>query len=55
MEKKLYELGMVGLVLPANGGDLGLRKPLGHPDYWPLYEEAERLKRPPCSPYCLFA
>jgi predicted TIM-barrel fold metal-dependent hydrolase len=33
-------------VLPANGGDLGLRKPLGDPEFWPLYEEAERLNCP---------
>jgi predicted TIM-barrel fold metal-dependent hydrolase len=44
--RAVNELGMVGLVLPANGGDLGLRKPLGHPDFWPLYEEAERLNCP---------
>jgi uncharacterized protein len=33
------DLGMVGGMLPA----VGLRKPLGHEDYWPLYEEAEKL------------
>jgi predicted TIM-barrel fold metal-dependent hydrolase len=32
-------LGVVGAMLPA----IGLRKPLGHPDFWPIYAEAERL------------
>lgn len=31
--------GAVGAMLPA----VGLRKPLGHPDFWPVYAEAERL------------
>ncbi len=35
-----------GAVLPANGADLGVRKGLGHPDFWPVYEEAERLDVP---------
>jgi predicted TIM-barrel fold metal-dependent hydrolase len=43
LRRAVEQLGMVGAVLPANGGDLGLRRPLGHPDYWPLYAEAERL------------
>ncbi|HUY18899.1 MAG TPA: amidohydrolase family protein [Candidatus Binataceae bacterium] len=33
------ELGASGAMLPA----VGLRKPLGHRDYWPIYQEAERL------------
>jgi len=37
---------MVGAVLGANGAELGLRKPLGDPSLWPLYEEAERLDVP---------
>ena len=32
-------LGFVGAMLPA----VGLRKPLGHDDFWPIYAEAERL------------
>ena len=32
-------LGVVGAMLPA----IGLRKPLGHPDFWSIYAEAERL------------
>jgi predicted TIM-barrel fold metal-dependent hydrolase len=32
-------LGAVGAMLPA----VGLRRPLGHPDFWPIYAEAERL------------
>jgi predicted TIM-barrel fold metal-dependent hydrolase len=32
-------LGAVGAMLPA----VGLRQPLGHPDFWPIYAEAERL------------
>jgi len=31
--------GFVGAMLPA----VGLRKPLGHQDFWPIYAEAERL------------
>src|SRR5258706_2631191 len=37
---------MVAAVLGANSAELGVRKPLGHPDFWPLYEEAERLDVP---------
>ena len=43
LRRAVTELGMVGAVLPANGGDLGVRKPLGDPSFWPIYEEAERL------------
>lgn len=39
LQRAVEELGLVGAMLPA----VGLRKPLGHPDYWPIYEEAERL------------
>ncbi len=46
LRRAVKELGMVGAVLPANGADLGVRKGLGHPDFWPLYEEAERLDVP---------
>lgn len=37
--RAVRELGLVGIMLPA----VGLRKPLGHEDYWPIYEEAEKL------------
>ncbi|MSQ72264.1 MAG: amidohydrolase [Betaproteobacteria bacterium] len=46
LRRAVTELGMVGAVLSANSGDVGVRKPLGHPDFWPLYEEAERLDVP---------
>jgi predicted TIM-barrel fold metal-dependent hydrolase len=46
LRRAITELHMVGAVLPANGGDVGVRKPLGHPDFWPVYEEAERLNCP---------
>jgi predicted TIM-barrel fold metal-dependent hydrolase len=46
LRRSVKELGMVGAVLPANGADLGVRKALGHPDFWPVYEEAERLDVP---------
>lgn len=46
LRRAVTELHMAGVVLPANGGDLGVRKPLGHRDYWPIYEEAERLNCP---------
>ena len=39
LRRAVTELKLVGAMLPA----VGLRKPLGHPDYWPVYEEAERL------------
>lgn len=39
LRRAVQELGLVGVMLPA----IGLRKPLGHPDYWPIYEEAEKL------------
>ena len=46
LRRAVTELGMVGAVLTANGGDLGVRQPLGHTDFWPIYEEAERLDVP---------
>jgi len=46
LRRAVTELGMVGAVLPANSADIGVRKALGHPDFWPVYEEAERLNVP---------
>ena len=46
LRRAVTELGMVGAVLGANGAELGVRKPLGDPSFWPLYEEAERLDVP---------
>ena len=37
--RRARDLGFVGAMLPA----VGLRKPLGHEDFWPIYAEAERL------------
>ncbi len=37
--RRAKDLGFVGAMLPA----VGLRKPLGHDDFWPIYAEAERL------------
>jgi predicted TIM-barrel fold metal-dependent hydrolase len=37
--RRAHRLGAVGAMLPA----IGLRKPLGHPDFWPIYAEAQRL------------
>ena len=37
--RAIKELHLAGIMLPA----IGLRKPLGHQDYWPLYAEAEKL------------
>lgn len=42
LRRAVGELGCVGAVLPA----VGLRKPLGHADYDPLYAEAVRLDCP---------
>ena len=46
LRRAVTELGMVGGVLSANGGELGQRNGLGHPSFWPIYEEAERLNVP---------
>ena len=46
LRRAVTELGMVGAVLTANNADLGVRKALGHPDFWPLYEAAEQLDVP---------
>ena len=39
LRRAVQELGLVGVMLPA----VGLRQPLGHQDYWPLYAEAAKL------------
>jgi predicted TIM-barrel fold metal-dependent hydrolase len=39
LRRAVTELGMVTAMLPA----LGTRRPLGHPEFHPLYEEAQRL------------
>ncbi len=46
LRRAVTELGMVGAVLTTNNGEMGIRRPLGHSDFWPLYEEAERLDVP---------
>jgi len=46
LRRAVTELHMVGGLLTANGGDLGVRKPLGDQEFWPIYEEAERLNCP---------
>ncbi len=46
LRRAVTELGAVDTVLPANSADVGVRKALGHPDFWPIYEEAERLDVP---------
>ena len=46
LRRAVTELGMMGAVLTANNAELGIRKPFGHPDFWPVYEEAERLDVP---------
>jgi predicted TIM-barrel fold metal-dependent hydrolase len=43
LRRAVTDLGAVGGMLPANGGEMGIRKPLGDKSFWPLYEEAERL------------
>src|SRR5437667_8917355 len=37
--QRAKKLGFVGAMLPA----IGLRQPLGHQDFWPIYAEAQRL------------
>ncbi len=39
LRRAVTELGMVTAMLPA----LGMRRPLGHPEFHPIYEEAQRL------------
>jgi uncharacterized protein len=39
LRRAVSELKLVGLMLPA----VGLRQPLGHESFWPIYEEAEKL------------
>lgn len=46
LRRAVTELGAAGVVLTANNGELGVRHGLGHPSFWPLYAEAERLDVP---------
>ncbi|MGH7774505.1 MAG: amidohydrolase family protein [Candidatus Binatia bacterium] len=39
LRRAVKECSMVGGILPADG----LPRPLGHPDFYPLYEEADKL------------
>ena len=39
LKRVVNELGMLGAMLPSNG----LRRHLGAREYWPIYEEAEKL------------
>ena len=39
LRRAVTELKLVGLMLPA----VGLRLPLGHESFWPIYAEAEKL------------
>lgn len=39
LRRAVTELGMMGAMLPSNG----LAKPLGAKEFWPVYEEANRL------------
>src|SRR5256885_16116068 len=42
LRRAVTDLGMVGAFAPA----VGLRLPLGHPEFHPIYAEAERLGSP---------
>jgi predicted TIM-barrel fold metal-dependent hydrolase len=39
LRRAVTELGMVGAMIPSNG----LTRHISHREYWPIYEEAERL------------
>lgn len=39
LRRSIKDLELAGVMLPA----VGLRYPLGHPSYWPIYKEAESL------------
>jgi predicted TIM-barrel fold metal-dependent hydrolase len=43
LRRAIEDLRLVGVVLTGNNADLGVRKLLGDPAFWPVYEEAERL------------
>ena len=42
LQRCINELGMVGAMLPSNGE--GMKAHLGAKMYWPIYEEAEKLR-----------
>ncbi|OGA35689.1 MAG: hypothetical protein A3G80_02640 [Betaproteobacteria bacterium RIFCSPLOWO2_12_FULL_62_13b] len=44
LRRAVTELGMVGALLLANSADIGVRKALGHPDFWPANSCAEAIK-----------
>jgi predicted TIM-barrel fold metal-dependent hydrolase len=46
LRRAVTELGMVGALLTANNAGMGVWRALGHSDFWPVYEEAERLDVP---------
>ncbi len=46
LKRAVTQLEMVGVMLPANSSDMGVRKGLGDPSFWPVYAEAERLNCP---------
>ena len=46
LRRAATELGAVGAMLPAHSADMGVRKPLGDPSFWPVYAEAQRLNFP---------
>ena len=46
LRRSVTELGMLGGMLPANSANMGVRKPLGDEEFWPLYDEAQRLDVP---------
>lgn len=39
LRRAVEELGMVGAMIPSNG----LTRHVSHPEFWPIYEEAQRL------------
>ena len=46
LRRAVTQLGMAGAVLPANSSEAGVRLPLGDQQFWPIYEEADRLDVP---------
>src|SRR3954469_5620673 len=39
LRRAVQDLGMIGAMIPSNG----LHRHVSHPEFWPIYEEAERL------------
>lgn len=46
LRRAVLELGMVGVCLNSNGGEMGIRAGLGDRQFWPIYDEVQKLDVP---------